>query len=287
MHFSSIVIAGGALKVISVIGCIKFLEEKNLMKDLKNIVGTSAGSIMCLFIILGYTYAEIIDFFVHNLLDERIGHFDPEECLNFLSQYGLSSGKNIDLFVQRLINKKLKIPDAQDITFLELTKLTGKNLVVCVSNLTKERPEYFNVDTMPNLSVATAIRVSCSIPLLFVPTSINDNIYLDGGLYNNFPIDYFKNNTLKDIVGINVSYTKYRKADSFLEYVGFIIHSLVDKANINGTTSINDAEKNIVTLDFEEDDWFSISELSVKFPKERWVSYIQHGYNTIKQKLTS
>jgi predicted acylesterase/phospholipase RssA len=170
----------------------------------------------------------------------------------------------------------------KDITFIELAKITGKNLVVCVSNLTKERSEFFSVDTMPQLSIVTAIRVSCCIPILFTPISINDDVFMDGGLYDNFPIDYFKNSTLKDILGINVIYKNYQRTDTFFNYMMFILSSLLDKVN---TKSMNDTSKNIVTLDFEEDDWFSITELCVKFPKERWSTYVQYGYNRIKQQL--
>jgi predicted acylesterase/phospholipase RssA len=105
---------------------------------------------------------------------------------------------------------------------------------------------------------------------------------MDGGLYNNFPINYFKNATLKDIIGINVIYKNYNKTDTFFAYIKFILNSLLDKAN---TASVNDLEKNIVTLDFEEDDWFSITELSLKFPKENWGSYVQYGYQRIKALL--
>lgn len=279
MHFTSIVIAGGALKVISVIGCIKYLEEKNMVTNMKNFAGTSAGSIMCLFLVLGFTYAEMIEFLYVNLSDKAITSFDPEECLSMLESYGLNSGGNLELLIQRMLFKKLKV---KDITFIELAKITGKNLVVCVSNLTKERSEFFSVDTMPQLSVVTAIRVSCCIPILFTPISINDDVFMDGGLYDNFPIDYFKHSTLKDILGINVIYKNYQRTDTFFNYMMFILSSLLDKVN---TKSMNDTSKNIVTLDFEEDDWFSITELCVKFPKERWSTYVQYGYNRIKQQL--
>ncbi len=281
MQFTSIVIAGGALKVISVIGCVKYLEEHNKLGSIRNYVGTSAGSIMCLFMILGYTYSEIIDFFVHNLSDEKINTLDPDECIELFNQYGLNSGSNIELFIKRILIRK---NHDENITFLDLAKKTGKNLVVCVSNLSKETPEYFNVDTMPHLQVVTAIKVSCSIPILLVPISINDNIYIDGGFYNNFPIDYFKNNTLKDILGINIKLKIYQKTDTFLNYIMFMINSLVVKAN-NLYTNINDIEKNIITLEFDDDEWFSFTELHVKFPADKWVSYINLGYSKIKHIL--
>jgi hypothetical protein len=74
-----------------------------------------------------------------------VNSFDPNECLELFNQYGLNSGTNIELFVKRIIKKKY---NDENITFVDLAKKTGKNLVVCVSNLTKEVPEYFNVDTM-------------------------------------------------------------------------------------------------------------------------------------------
>jgi predicted acylesterase/phospholipase RssA len=279
MHFTSIVIAGGALKVISVIGCIKYLQEKDLIKNIKNLVGTSAGSIMCLFLALDYKFAEIIDFLVHNLNDPEINTFDPTECFDILTNYGMNSGKNIELLLQRIIYKKLKLID---ISFIELAKLSGKNLVVCVANLSKEQTEFFNVDTMPNLSIVTAIRISCCIPIIYSPLTINDDIYMDGGMYNNFPIDYFKNNTLKDILGINIVYKNYKSVDNLFSYINFIVNSLVEKVN---SKILNDIEKNIIIMDFIEDDWFSLTELKLKFPKEHWVSYINMGYKNIKEKL--
>lgn len=278
MHFTSIVISGGALKVISVIGCFKYLEEKNLVKNLKNFVGTSAGTLMLLFLILDYTHIEIIEFLVHNLSDTDINTFNPEECFEILNNYGINSGYNIELFIQRIIYKKLKV---NDITFIELTKLTGKNLVICVSNLSKEKTEFFNIDNMPNLSIVTAIKVSCSIPIIFTPITINGDIYLDGALYNNFPIDYFNNNKLKDIIGINIVFRNYKKIDTFFSYIFFIVNSIISKSS----KSINNLENNIITMDFDDDDWFSIMELKIKFPKENWVPYINYGYTSIKDKL--
>jgi NTE family protein len=135
---------------------------------------------------------------------------------------------------------------------------------------------------MPNLSIVTAIRISCCIPIIYSPLTINDDIYMDGGLYNNFPIDYFKNNKLKDILGINIVYKNYKCVDNLFSYINFIVNSLVEKVN---SKNLNDIEKNIVIMDFVEDDWFSITELKLKFPKENWVSYINMGYKSIKEKL--
>ena len=44
--FHSIVFSGGAFKAASMIGVIQYLEEKKLIKNLKTIVGSSAGAVI-------------------------------------------------------------------------------------------------------------------------------------------------------------------------------------------------------------------------------------------------
>jgi predicted acylesterase/phospholipase RssA len=281
MSFISVVIAGGALKVISVIGCIKYLEEKSLIKDAKNYVGKSAGAIMCLLLVLGFNYVEILEFLFNNIYDSEVSALDPEEYLNIMSTYGMSSGAGVEKLLTRAIENKLKV---QDITFLELAKITGKNLVVCVTNLSKDSTEFFDVDTASDLSIVKAIKASCAIPILYSPVCINDNYYVDGMLFNNFPINYFKDQQVRDVIGINITAKpKTKNFDNLWDYLQIIINSLLIQANKRTTTTRLD----ILTLEIDDDEWVSLSELTLKFPKSKWSSYIQYGYKSIKLFLDS
>lgn len=279
MRFSSMVIAGGGLKIISTVGCIKYLEEIDALKYIKNYVGSSAGSMLCLALALNYTFQEMIEFLAHNIYDKSVNSIDPMECLDILETFGLSSGKNIEIMMQRMIYKKLK---QNDITFIELAKITGKNFVACVSNVSKHRSEYFCVDTKPNMSVVTAIKISCAVPILCQPFYIDDDLYLDGGIFNNFPLGYFKNNTLKDIIGINIVAT-VKKPTSFIEYLTFLTYNILEKANDH--LCIDDHEKNIVALNLDECNWYSLADLSLNFPKDKWGQVVIEGYTRMKEKL--
>lgn len=278
--FTSIVISGGAMKVISTIGCYRYLEEQNMVTNIRNYVGTSAGSIICFFMILEYRSSEIISFMNENLNDKNINTFDMEKVFNLLSDYGISDGSNIIEFLERIIYKKLKV---RDITFLELTKLIGKNFVVCVSNLTKESEEFISVDTHPNMSVIKAIRASCSIPYLFNPVKMNDQVYIDGALYNNFPVNYFKDNRLKDILGINIVQKNYQKTTDIISYSLFLVYSVINKVN---RKTYDDNDKNIVTIDIEDTDWFSFQNLQVQVTKEMIDNYVNIGYHLMRDKFT-
>ena len=278
--FSSLIIAGGASKCLAAVGCIKYLEEKKQLQFIRNFVGTSAGSILCFFLCLGYTTNEIIVFLMECFDDPSITHLDPNEILGLLSNFGINSGGIIVRLLERILYDKKSI---SDINFIDFAKMTGKNLVVCVANLSKEREEFFCVDTTPDLSIVTAIRVSCSIPLVFTPISINDDVYVDGGIYNNFPIEYFDTRLVRDVFGINIVCTNYQKTSNFLEYTRFLIYSVIEKLN---RKNINDLDRNIVTLEFDGDEpIISTSNLKINLTKEQIENYVDFGYDKIRNIL--
>jgi predicted acylesterase/phospholipase RssA len=278
-QFTSIVISGGALKTLSSIGCIQCLEEMNLTNKMRNFVGTSAGSIMCLFLVLGYTANEIKQFIIEYVQRDDIARFNLDEVLNLLQSYGMNSGKNIERLVSEIIYKKIGI---KDITFLELAKITGKNLVVCVANITKEHEEFWSVDTTPLLNIIKAIRTSCSLPLLFTPVTYEECLYVDGGIYNNFPIDYFKDNKLKDILGINIIGTVQIETNNFVQYMTSLFHTIIKRLTKEHTT---DQNKNIVSLQFEDEFWISLVDFKVSLTNDMLSNYISFGYSNMKKLL--
>ena len=282
--YNSLVIAGGAMKVLSVIGVFQYLEEKNILKNIHNFVGTSAGALMCLLISLGYNATEIKDIVVDSLQNEKITNLNADGLLDILSTYGISDGSDLEELYDNLIYKKLK---KRKLTFIEFAKMTGNNLVICVSNLSKERSEYMCVNNTPDISISKAVKISCSIPILYTPTTLNGELYVDGGVYNNFPIDYFKDHSLKDILGINIITKNYQRNDSFMEYIQFIMHSIIHKLNHKSNIIYNSNDKNIITLEFEDNDgWFNISEIKISIPLDILEKYIKMGYDECKNKLS-
>jgi predicted acylesterase/phospholipase RssA len=280
-QFSSIVIAGGAVKVLSTIGCLKYLEEHNMTGSIKNYVGTSAGAIMCLFMILGYKSIEIVEFMKEALKDNIISTFDMSKVFNFISDYGISDGSNLVEMLERILYKKMR---QKDINFMDLAKKIGKHLVICVANLSDEQVEFFSVDTCPHMSIITAIKASCAVPFIFTPVKVNDKLYVDGGMYNNFAIDYFKDHRLKDILGLNIRQKNYQNTSDIISYSIFIINSLINRVN---KKNYDDISRNIVTIDIEDNDCFSFNTLTLNITTEIFQSYMTLGYDLIKAKMTT
>lgn len=279
--YTSIVIAGGAMKVMASIGVVKYLEERDALSPIRTFVGTSAGALACLMLCLGYSSDDMKEMVLESLADPSITDFGTDGVLNVFSTYGLNDGSSIERLVERAVRKKF---NRENVNFMDLAKITGKNLVVCVSNLTKERTEFMSVDTAPSLSVAKAVCASCSLPLLYEPVEIGGDLYLDGGLYNNFPIDFFADAKMRDILGVNIAYKNYQRTDTFVNYVLYMFYSVLDKLH-NRTQAPEGA--NIVTLQFDDDsEWFSVSELKIFLTREKLDAYIKMGYDRCVEYLT-
>ena len=278
--FTSIVLSGGALKAASIIGVVKYLEEQHLIKNLRRFVGTSAGAVVCFLLAMGYTSLEIKAFLINMVNDDAINQFNIEDICNVFETYGIDTGEKLDtIFKKALYGKTYK----EDINFVEFGKLFGKDLVICVSNLTKESTEFWSIDTCPYRSVILALRVSCSIPVIFPPVKIDDMMYVDGGVFNNFPLSYFANKQFKDLIGVNIKTSSYKKHDTFLNYICFLIYAIIEKTSVFHD-NLTDLKNNIVTITFSEEDdmdYSTLDDLKLVFPESTIERYITAGYNAI------
>lgn len=178
--------SGGGIKGFSFIGALENLVLKNKI-DLNKInmfVGTSAGSMISFFLILGLTIQEIKDFVLTFNFSKLNGEID---CVNLFQYYGINNGERMKLLFSKFLEIKY---NKTDITFEELYELTKKKFLIIGTNLSKGIEEVFSCDTSPKMSVILAIRISISVPIVFTPVIYNDNLYVDGALVNNFPINY-------------------------------------------------------------------------------------------------
>jgi predicted acylesterase/phospholipase RssA len=255
----NIVISGGSVRSLAVIGCLQYISaygdgdngtgatsNASLLEQVVNIVGTSAGSVLALMIALGYSPSEMRAS-MRELMVGKGYHklaFDDLLDLRMFDSFGLDSGAGVDAFIHEIIAAKWvnRGTNPDNVTFLDLAKRTGKNLVVCVANVSKQRSEYLCVDSTPNMPVAIAIRMSVSLPILFAPVKYNGELYVDGALYESLPIGYittaFKD-SLKDTLAIRTEAAPTKQADvggsnGIQNITGFfnaIVMSLLTKAN--------------------------------------------------------
>ncbi len=156
-----IVLSGGGIRGIAHLGVLQALTEAGVKFD--TICGASAGSIVGALFSQGIEPQEILRIF----LKTRLLRFMR---LAFRNTGLLSLDLTLPLFLEYIPHnsfEKLKIP-----------------LVITATNFSEGKLAYFSSGKL-----MPAILASSSIPGVFKPIMIDDNMYVDGGLLNNFPIE--------------------------------------------------------------------------------------------------
>ncbi|MDY6801667.1 MAG: patatin-like phospholipase family protein [Bacteroidota bacterium] len=171
-----IALSGGGVRGFAHLGVLKALNEKNI--DPQIISGTSAGAIAGVFYADGYSPDESFEIFYRNSLF----HFTHLSIPN----KGLLSIEKISKILEKNIKAK---------TFEDLKK----PLYVSATNLNDGKIEYFHQGSIIEKVVASA-----SIPVLFKPQIIDGKTFVDGGVFDNLPIEPIRNQC-KKLIGSYVN----------------------------------------------------------------------------------
>lgn len=281
--FTNLVLSGGAIKGFHFIGVLQYLEHINIIHCLRSFVGSSAGSLICFLLCLGYTSDNIYKHcltILHRYIEHNI---DLDNFLNINDSLGIDDGSIIIGYLKQCLWETWK---TTDISFIEFSKKSGLNLVVCASNISSRSPTFFCVENTPYTSVIDAIRASITLPFIFTPMEINGEIYVDAGIFNNFPIDYIENFVLKDTLGIRIRSKNYnpQKPLNLFSYTRILIDSMIDRINFK-----DDLLKkiNLVDIDSRDEDVFDFNfdTMKIEFDMIKANLYVEKGYHAVKQIL--
>jgi NTE family protein len=160
-HKIGLALSGGGIRGVSHLGVIQALTDHGI--QFSHISGTSAGAIAAAFFAAGFAPKEIL-----NIIKEA-------KLLKLLRPSIGSTGLLSILNVQHLIRQY--IPHN---SFKELkTRITISSV-----DLGEGRLVYFTEGELD-----LALLASCCLPGVFKPIIINDHMYVDGGILNNFPVE--------------------------------------------------------------------------------------------------
>lgn len=283
--FTNLVLSGGAVKGFCFIGVVRYLEEIGLISNINTLVGSSAGSIICFLIALGFASDRMYSTCFSLLRTYLSRPLDLDALINLNITLGIDDGSCI---VEWLSASLFEIYGVCDMNFIDFAKKTGKNLVVCASSLTERKPHYFSVETTPTCSVITAIRASITIPYLFTPQEIDGHIYVDAGLFNNFPIDYITNFVLKDTLGVVIESKGFEPVGplSILSYARLMIDTMLERINLKS----NEALKGIVMISIEDKSTqaldFDMNTLKLNVDQDLIVTFYEKGLMHARSVLT-
>jgi len=249
------VFEGGGMRGIGHVGAIKEFEEAGY--KFNSVAGTSAGAIVASLLAAGYNANEL-----HTIMS--IVNFEKFKHANhWYSNVGRTGGffsvvRNLgiysaDLFedwlTELLLKKNIR-------TFADL-KI---QLKVIAANITEQRilvlPDdlaRFGIDPT-TFSVATAVRMSMSIPIFYEPFELRDtngNLHLiaDGGILSNYPVWVLDDGfSAPDIPTFGFRFTREHTnatptRPNLLTYIKQILHTVMDDEDVFFATIQGDHER--------------------------------------------
>jgi NTE family protein len=221
-HFRNLIFEGGGVKGIAYVGALQVLEEKKILPNITRVGGTSAGAINAVLLGLNYSPSETkqilgkMDF--KKFMDDDFGVF--RDVNRLISEYGWYKGDYFRKWIGELIAQKTGNPN---ITFDQVQKQKEPNgfrdMYFMGTNISTHFCEVFSHEHTPRTCVADAVRISMSIPIFFTSRrSPRGDIYVDGGVLDNYPIKlfdrtrYIDSTTLEDNAVFTPYYTKHNNS---------------------------------------------------------------------------
>jgi predicted acylesterase/phospholipase RssA len=206
-----LVLGPASMGIYSMIGTLKVLESK--LVDVKEISGSSAGSILALFLALGMSVDEIYDV----ALNLNVSKFVKICIKSFFNKCGF-----VDMGPIR--NKLVDICGC-DPTFEEL----DMKIYVSAFCLNTSTTEYFSRDTHPKMKVIDAVCMSMAIPFIFTCGEFEGRTYVDGATQEQIPMTPFLGKKPHEITGIKLKTKQIYQEDidNPLQFVKSLIRSTV------------------------------------------------------------
>lgn len=203
-----LVLSGGGAKGFAHIGVLKEIEKAGIKLDY--IGGTSMGAVIGGLYAVGYSAQQLDSIFNNTNFDNIIQDFVPRNNKTFYEK------SNDELYALTLPFQNLKISVPKGLSkglynYNLISKLTHnvrhllnfndlKIPFVCVAtNVETGKEKIFHEGSLPLVLAASG-----AFPSLFAPVEINGELYIDGGVANNYPVEEVRKMGADFIIGVDV-----------------------------------------------------------------------------------
>lgn len=171
-------LGSGSAKGLSHIGVLKILEENNI--PINYIAGSSIGALV------GGLYASGL---ITSKIEQILKELTASRALSLLDptlKQSIIGGKKVENFLNEELNnatfKDLKIP----LKVVATDLATGNPVILSKGN------------------VASAIRASIALPVVFKPTEYDGKLLTDGGISIPVPVEVVRNMGAKVVIAVNL-----------------------------------------------------------------------------------
>jgi predicted acylesterase/phospholipase RssA len=227
-----LVLGPAAMGIFTLIGALKARETA--LADVEEVSGSSAGSILALFLALGMSVDEILNI----SLSLDISSFVKIRLGSFFNKFGF-----VDMSP---IRKKLVDICGCDPVFGDL----DMKIYVSAFCLNISETVYFSKDTHPDMKVIDAVCMSMAVPFIFACGTHENQTYVDGGVKEEFPLTPFLDKKPHEITCVKIKMDRIfqETIESPKQFVNAIVRSTLSNRTVC-TLPVVIVEANVGAID--------------------------------------
>jgi len=183
-HYDTLVLSGNSTNAVATMGALQHLIDglEIVSQKLTTFVATSSGSLISTFMAIDYNPIDILCWLCASKSYSKITGLN----LTNLGYGGLIDFQPIEREMEDMIIAKIGYVPTLD----QIKTRFNKTLIFVTFNMTDGEKEYISHQTYPNLPVTKAARMSSTFPFVFSPFEYNGTYYVDGGVVDNFAMNY-------------------------------------------------------------------------------------------------
>ena len=212
---TGLVLSGGGARGFAHVAVLEALEANQVQIDY--IAGTSMGAVVGALYASGLSAAEV---------REKLLSVDWNSTLQDVTDRNERSFRNKSFEGRNFLGLDLGI--GPESVRLPLAVLRGQKLALALNELMLETATVSDFDALPipframatdlatgdavvlgRGSLATALRASMAVPVVYSPVELDGRLYVDGGVANNLPIDVARDMGADRVIAVDTSSLRY------------------------------------------------------------------------------
>jgi predicted patatin/cPLA2 family phospholipase len=217
MVYKTLVFSGGGTRCLVLAELLVLLERDGHLLETTKYYGTSAGALLAaLYALCRDAYRTKTILWALDFASFR--NIDVANLLNFMSTWALDDGIALQTSIDNLFEQACCGGSS-------LLLRDVPSLHICVADLTIRKTLILSADNYPTMRVATAVRVSMTLPIFIKPfISQEGHLWVDGGVRANFPWFCVHEALRAEALGLCFARNNFESPQNLGEYILSMIH---------------------------------------------------------------
>jgi predicted acylesterase/phospholipase RssA len=265
------------------IGIFRKCLDENLLtlQNIKSVHATSAGALLASFICLGVPIEVFYDYFLERPWNKWANY----DIYNLNTTKGLLNRKHIrDMMAPMLQSIDLSV----EITLAEAYAHCGVAFYFYATDAETMKGVEISHETFPHMPLVDAISATSAAIPIFAPLKYDGKVYLDGALYDNFPMLKAAERIpdLSTILSINVQFPSmvFQEDITLLNFIFYMcFRTLIDPDNVEKNKKIAEQSHYFEYIVNSKDDFYE-NFIATFEHREKRLELMQLGAHIYEQK---